>query len=228
MKIVPANLLEYPKHFPPSDWHVEPKQVEAAVSQAFSCLLNKPDCTETEADTFLKSNPALLGQCLNFTNFGHHGTWVIPQKLVDPGANTIKKGKKPDYILGGKNSDGFHWCVVELKGPADKLFKRTNGGEIGFSSTANEGICQLIQYIDYCSANQSFMRDHFKLNEFREPRGFLVIGREAELEDEQLQQLRSAWNRISGGRLMIRSYDALLRSNASSWSAVEHSWSNDG
>ena len=226
MKITSANQIEYPKHFPPIEWHIEPVQVQTAVTSAFSALLDKSGCSETDADDFLKSHPGLLGQCLNFTNFGHHGTWVIPQKLVDPGANTIRKGKKPDYLLGGKNSDGFHWCVVELKGPNEKLFKRS-GNDVSFSSTANEGICQLIQYIDYCAANQSFMRDHFKLNEFREPRGFLIIGREAELEDDQLKELRSAWNRISGGRLMIRSYDALLRSNHSSWSSVEHGWAQD-
>lgn len=227
MKLVPENRFEYPKHFPPQEWHVEPKQVESAVALAFSNLLDKPECIETDADEFIKLNPALLGQCLNFTNFGHHGTWVVPQKLVDPGANTIRKGKKPDYLVGGKNSDGFYWCVVELKGPNDSLFKKS-GSEVSFSAKANEGICQLLQYIDYCSANQAFLRDHFKLNEFREPRGFLIIGREAELQDDQLKDLRSAWNRISGGRLMIRSYDALLRSNSSSWASVEHGWKNDG
>ncbi|WP_372164867.1 Shedu anti-phage system protein SduA domain-containing protein [Xanthomonas euvesicatoria] len=228
MTIRLASPNEYPKHFPPQAWHVLPAAIESAVQAAFAELVENPSAGETEADNFLKRNPALLGQCLNFTNFGHHGTWVVPQKLVDPGANTVRKGKKPDYLLGGKNSDGFHWCVVELKSPNEKLFKKSASG-VAFSATANEGICQLIQYIDYCSANQSFMRDHFKLNEFREPRGFLVLGREAELDqDPELQELRSAWNRLSGGRLMIRSYDAILRSNTSSWGQVEHGYHNEG
>ncbi|MGH2507646.1 MAG: Shedu anti-phage system protein SduA domain-containing protein [Ktedonobacteraceae bacterium] len=227
MTIKFASPEDYQKHFPPQDWHVLPGAIEHAVATAFAELIGKPNASETDADNFLKLNPALLGQCLNFTNFGHHGTWVVSQKLVDPGANTVRKGKKPDYLLGGKNSDGFHWCVVELKGPNESLFKRSSSG-VSFSATANDGICQLIQYIDYCSANQVFMRDHFKLNEFREPRGFLVIGRESELEDAELQDLRSAWNRLSGGRLMIRSYDAILRSNKGSWGTVEHGYQNDG
>ncbi|WP_248746209.1 Shedu anti-phage system protein SduA domain-containing protein [Pseudomonas sp. MWU12-2037] len=220
--------LPYPKNWPPESYHVNSGTVSAATQKAFIELL-QAGANETVADTFIRKNPAFLGQCLNFTNFGHHGMWVVPQKLIDPGATPSKKGLRPDYLFGGKNSDGFYWCVAELKGPNARLFKRTrNGKNISFSETANQGVCQLLRYMDYCSANQSFFRDHFKLTDFREPRGFLIIGREEELAlDEQLQELKSAWNRMSGGRIMIRSYDALLRSTASSWGEVEHGWALD-
>lgn len=214
----------YPKDWPPQDFYTEPGSVSSAVGLAFSELLND-GVGESAVDLFLRKNPALLGQCLNFTNFGHHGMWVIPQKLIDPGATPRRKGLKPDYLFGGRNSDGFFWCVAELKGPNERLFKRSKNarGAPSFSAAANEGICQLLQYMDYCNSSQSFFRDHFHLNDFREPRGFLIIGREAELEDDpQLQDLRAAWNRTSGGRLMIRSYDALLRSTSASWGDVEH------
>ena len=208
----------YPSDWPPQDYFVEEKSVKVAVQLAFSNLLQS-GATETDADVFLREHPALIGQCLNFTNFGHHGMWVIPQKLIDPGgANPKRKGLKPDYIFGGKNSDGFFWCVAELKGPQDKLFKRAtdNRKTISFSAVANEGICQILQYMDYCISAQSYFRDHFGLTDFREPRGFLILGREGEFEsDSQLQELKAAWNRVSGGRIMIRTYDALLRSNSS-------------
>ena len=142
----------------------------------------------------------------------------------DPGANPKRKGLKPDYLFGGKNSDGFFWCVAELKGPQDRIFRRASDDRktVAFSAVANEGICQLLQYMDYCTSTQSYFRDHFGLNNFRDPRGILVIGREAELEsDFQLQELKAAWNRISGDKLMIRTYDALLRSNGSSWAESE-------
>lgn len=221
--------IPYPRDWPPEDYFLKKTSVEAAVKLAFSELLSK-GVSETDADNFLRENPALIGQCLNFTNFGHHGMWVIPQKLIDPGAKPNRKGLKPDYLFGGKNSDGFFWCVAELKGPQDKLFKRANDDRktISFSATANEGICQLLQYMDYCSSAQSYFRDHFRLCDFREPRGFLIIGREAEFdEDSQLQELKSAWNRISGGRIMLRTYDALVRSNSASWGEVEHGWTKD-
>lgn len=224
----PDEKLPYPKNWPPESYHVDSGAVDTATHKAFVELLQS-GANETVADSFLRKNPAFLGRCLNFTNFGHHGMWVVPQKLIDPGATPSRKGLRPDYLFGGKNSDGFYWCVAELKGPNALLFKRgKNGKNISFSEAANHGICQLLQYMDYCNANQSYFRDHFKLTDFREPRGFLIIGRENELElDEQLQELKSAWNRISGGRIMIRSYDALLRSTTSSWGDVEHGWARD-
>lgn len=219
----------YPRDWPPEEYYTEANDVSSAVHLAFTNLLND-GAGETAADSFLQEHPALLGQCLNFTNFGHHGMWVIPQKLIDPGATPKRKGLKPDYLFGGKNSDGFFWCVAELKGPNERLFKRAQDPRqtASFSSAANEGICQLLQYMDYCNSAQSYFRDHFQLTDFREPRGFLIIGREAELEnDPQLQDLRAAWNRISGGRIMIRSYDALLRSTSSSWGEIEHGYHRD-
>ncbi len=205
----------YPSDWPPKEYYVEEDAIEEAVTTGFADLL-KNGANETDADVFLRKHPALIAQCMNFTNFGHHGMWVIPQKLIDPGATPKRKGLKPDYLFGGKNSDGFFWCVAELKGPQDKLFNRASDDRktISFSTAANKGICQLLQYMDYCISAQSYFRDHFGLTNFREPRGFLIIGREEELEsDSQLQELRAAWNRVSGGRIMIRTYDALLRSN---------------
>lgn len=216
-----GDELPYPTDFPPRAYYVEEKSVATAVERAFSTLLAS-GATETDADTFLRENPALIGQCLNFTNFGHHGMWVIPQKLIDPGVGPKRRGLKPDYLFGGKNSDGFYWCVAELKGPQDLLFKRSPKGGISFSSVANAGICQLLQYIDYCSSAQSYFRDHFGLKDFREPKGFLVIGRESEFEkDDQFQELKAAWNRVSGNKIMIRTYDALLRSTGGSWAGAE-------
>lgn len=221
-KLAKRGQRPYPSDWPPKEYYVEEEAVEEAVKTGFADLL-KNGASETDADVFLREHPALIAQCMNFTNFGHHGMWVIPQKLIDPGATPKRKGLKPDYLFGGKNSDGFFWCVAELKGPQDKLFNRAADDRktISFSSAANKGICQLLQYMDYCISAQSYFRDHFGLTNFREPRGFLIIGREEELEsDPQLQELRAAWNRVSGGRIMIRTYDALLRSNKSNpiWS----------
>lgn len=187
--LLSEHSFNYPADWPPEEYFTSPSEVTEAVRSAFSELLNY-GAGETAADSFLRKHPALLGQCLNFTNFGHHGMWVIPQKLIDPGATPKRRGLKPDYLFGGRNSDGFFWCVAELKGPNERLFKRSKNARCtpSFSAAANEGICQLLQYMDYCNSAQSFFRDHFRLNDFREPRGFLIIGREAELEyDPQLE-----------------------------------------
>ena len=77
--------------------------------------------------------------------------------------------------------------------------------------------------MDYCSSAQSYLRDTLRLNDFREPEGCLIVGRESELlEDPRKQSLKAAWNRLSGGRLQIRTYDAFIRSTGSSWSVEKN------
>ncbi|HEV7473921.1 MAG TPA: Shedu anti-phage system protein SduA domain-containing protein [Pyrinomonadaceae bacterium] len=194
---------------------MEPSAIEDAQRLALKQLTN---ATETTIDGFLKEHPALLAGCMNFTMFGHHGSWVVPQQLIRPPSLDEIRGLKPDYLVGGKGSRGYSWFVVELKSPKDKLFTREKSGTISLSSVANRGICQLLRYIDYCSSAQSYLRDSLRLKEFREPKGFLIIGREAELSgDRDVQELSSAFNRMTVGSIEIRTFDALVRSNTGTW-----------
>ena len=56
------------------------------------------------------------------------------------------------------------------------------------------------------------LRDEFKLNDFREPHGLILIGREGELQDDpQKKKLRAHWNRLFDGKIEIRTFDSLLR-----------------
>lgn len=146
---------------------------------------------------------------------------MIPQQQVRPPLTSEQRGAKPDYIVGGKGADGYKWFVIELKGADQNIFTERNGNVV-FSSAASDGVCQLLSYVDYFSSAQRYMRDTLRLNDFREPEGCLIVGRESELlEDKRKQSLKAAWNRLSGGRLQIRTYDAFIRSAESSWSADE-------
>ncbi len=100
--------------------------------------------------------------------------------------------------------------VVELKGTNETLFTSTKN-KMRFSKTANKAICQLLEYIDFCSKSQSNIRDALKLNDFREPSGFLLVGKEEEFNDLRKRDLKAAWNRRMSNTIHIRSYDALLR-----------------
>lgn len=209
--------MEYPRNFPPKSFYIEPDAIAAAQKTALRDLI-QANAHETEIDGFLRNCPALLGACMNFTQFGHHGTWVVPQQEIRPPSLPGIRGLKPDYLVGGKGSRGYSWYVVELKSPKDSLFTRASSGEIYLSNTANRGICQLLRYIDYCSFAQSYLRDILKLKDFREPKGFLILGRGAELEnDPDLQELSKALNEMMRGRIEIRSFDALVRNDTSTW-----------
>jgi len=206
---------KYPSDFPPEEFHIIPQANKNSLEELRD-LVEKAS-GEKAIDTFLKSNINVLAKCMNFTQYGHHGTWVIPQQEIRPHLTSSQKGLKPDYLVGGKGSDGYRWFVVELKASNENIFVEKNGN-VYFSSIVNKGICQLLSYIDYCSSAQAYMRDSLKLNGFREPEGFLVVGRESELENSSKKQdMKAAWNRITSNRIQIRTYDALLRSNSTSW-----------
>jgi len=217
LEIESTRNFKYPDNFPPKDFWIEPGAVNDGLAK-FTDLIDTRS-GEKAIDECLKENRGLLAKFMNFTQFGHHGTWVIPQQQVRPPLTSEQRGLKPDYIVGGKGSDGYKWFVVELKGADQNIFTERNGNVV-FSNAVNDGICQLLNYVDYCSSAQSYLRDTLSLNDFREPEGCLIVGRENELiEDPRKQSLKAAWNRLSGGRLQIRTYDAFIRSTGSSWSA---------
>ena len=220
MKLSDINRgWEYPDDFPPQEFWIDPKLEKNNVDK-FHELVQRSS-GEREIDTFLKENTHILATLMNFTQFGHHGTWVIPQQQIRPPQSVKQKGMKPDYIVGVKGSDGYRWFVVELKGADQNIFTEKNGN-IVFSNIVNNGICQLLGYIDYCSSAQAYLRDSLNLNGFREPNGFLIVGRERELlDDPRKQDMKAAWNRITSNRLQIRTYDAFLRSHNGTWAAKQ-------
>lgn len=165
---------------------------------------------EKTIDEFLTANPEIFTSALHTYRTGHHRAIIIPKQEIKPRIKiTDEKGLIPDFIIGGKNSDGWNWWVIELKGTTQTIFSESSN-EIYFNTEINKGICQLLEYIDFCSENQSNLRDVFKLENFREPNGLIIAGRERELNDNiKKQKLKAAWNRINLGKLEIRTYDFL-------------------
>ncbi len=200
---------EYPQDWPPEAFHAPPHDLTDECVKQFRTLVSG-SCSEKELDRFLRTNPPLLATSLWFTHTGHHGAWVVPQQEVRP-PQSVLQGLKPDFIIGGKNSGGFNWFVLELKGANASLFAGS-GAKLRLSSTGNRAVIQILEYLDYCSEAQSFLRDQMKLVQFREPAGIILIGRESEFDDDPHRRaLKAAWNRMFGSRIQIRTYDALLR-----------------
>ena len=214
LKIVPLSQLAYPSDFPPEEFH---RPISDMTQEQLTRLseLVQSDASETDLDAFIRKNPVVLTATLRAASTGHHGAWVLSQPMIRNKIRQDRPGLIPDYIVGGKSSDGFEWWVVELKGANAKLFTGDNKRRLHMSSTLNRGICQLLSYTDYCAEIQSTLRDEFGLTHFREPKGLILIGREQELEDdEQKQKLKAAWNRAVDSSLEIRTFDSLLRAFA--------------
>ena len=200
----------YPVEWPPEKFHLSHRKIKKKQALNLQKLIEN-NVKETEIDNFLRDNPNILVNCLRSFSTGHHGAWVIPQQQIKPPMASKHKGLIPDYIIGGKSSDGVEWFVLELKGVSDKLFTKT-GKLLYLSSVLNKAVCQTMEYIDYCSSQQSYLREILGLNSFREPKGLILIGRENEFKnDERARQLKAAWNRYLGNKIEIRSYDSMLR-----------------
>ncbi len=79
----------------------------------FKSLLDNTQITERQILNFIKGENAyfIIGSILkrNF-RFGHHATFVFPEFKLPPNYQV-------DYLIVGKNSDGYHFVFVELENP---------------------------------------------------------------------------------------------------------------
>ncbi len=199
---------EYPEGWPPEEYYNYASEITRDQVNKLTELVES-NSNETKIDSFLRENQTILTSPLDWGSTGHHGAWVLSQQTIRMNLTSSKPGLIPDFIIGGRNSGGFSWWIVELKGANHKYFVE-KGNHLKFSDQLNKGICQTLSYIDYCDEIQSFIRDQIGLNNFREPKGLILIGRSSEFEkNEQKRKLKSVWNRSYKSKLEIRTYDAL-------------------
>lgn len=199
----------YPEDWPPQQYHIRESDLKNDVVDGFQELINRR-ASETVIDRYLSLHPELLTAVLDINNTGHHAAWVIPKKSIRAKVSDAQPGLIPDFLVGGKNSFGITWYIVELKGAAHTLFSEKNN-KIQLSQIANRGVCQILEYMSFCNTAQAYLRDAHHLKGFEHPKGYLFIGNESETESNRKRDLKSAINNMSAN-LQIRSYDALLRS----------------
>lgn len=199
----------YPSDWPDEEFHTRPNCASVEIMEQMICLINR-NASETEIDQFLTRNKSLLAVFLSLFSTGHHHTWVIPKKIIKTKAYTSDKGLIPDFLVGGSDSDGKNWYAIELKSPNDKLFT-TSSNKIYFSAQMNKGMNQLMDYIQILDRDQAHLRDAHKLIDLSNPKGVLVIGREEEMQENEVKQrLKKGWNN-SNKRLEIRTFDSFKR-----------------
>lgn len=118
MKFQKAGTIrhQYPSDWPPKEYYVLQGDVTRAQLETFKNLVNS-NASESQIDLFLQNNLPVLACCLTFFRTGHHGTWIIPQQMIRPPRNSVEPGLKPDYLLGGRNSEGFTWSVLDSVDP---------------------------------------------------------------------------------------------------------------
>ena len=200
---IPEPEYSYPKDWTPEEFKILKQGPNLKELEELVELINN-NSSETVIDNFLTKFPSLLTLLMIDYSIGHHHAWVIPKKVIKTRIFPNDKGQIPDFLMAGKNSDGISWFVVELKGADSKIFTKTKGRRY-FSGQMNQGMNQLIDYLNICDEDQAHLRDRHKLEKFRNPQGILVIGRKKDLNDEEMK-LKKSWN-DSLNRINIRTYD---------------------
>jgi len=196
--------------WPPSENKISRREATTEQLNEFKYLI-KHRAGETEIHEFLEENSVIFGFALRDYGTGHHGLWVHSKQVIQSRIkNRNVRGLIPDFIIGGENSNGHQWFVVELKGANEDIFT-IKADSIYLSSIANKGLCQLIEYADACSEIQSHLRDHFRMHDFREPKGILLIGTEDEFRDKRKQRMARALNKRFAKDVEIRTFNWLLR-----------------
>lgn len=84
-------------------------------------------------------------------NFGHKETYLFPEMKLG-------SSMQADYVLCGRNSDGYSLILVEFESPAS-TFVLTDGYKL--SASANSGLGQINQWKEWMESNYTtFFNDH--------------------------------------------------------------------
>jgi hypothetical protein len=205
----PSYIFEnYPADWPAEEFYVNQGTVTHEQYDHLNGLIES-GATETDLEAFFNENQAALALVLTLFRTGHHASWIVPKQIIRARLTDTSPGLIPYYLIAGANSDGVTWWVLEVKSPGARIFGGTDSAKT-LSTEANRGIIQLLEYIDVCAENQAYLRDQAGLKGLREPKGLLLIGSQAELDDPRNRKLKQAWNNKNPA-LQIRTYSGLIR-----------------
>ncbi|KLU65674.1 hypothetical protein DEAC_c23040 [Desulfosporosinus acididurans] len=122
----------------------------------FLSLLNNTQTGERDILNFIRDRRAyhLIGsiQKKNY-NFGHHGTCVFPEFQLG-------SSYQADYLILGKNSDGYHFVFIELESPYGKI--SIGSGHEG--EVIRKGINQIDDWDRWLDGNFSSLAEIFEKN----------------------------------------------------------------
>jgi len=181
---------------PPSDFETHWDDVTSADVDELERVLDASK-GERELQKFFERHPNLLVQHLG----GGHGRWVVPQKRL--GAEFV-----PDFVVGELSSIGYHWELVELESPRNRMFLK-NGD---YSAATNHGVGQVKRWRAWLTANARYARAA------RDDNGLGLTGIRSNLDGVVLIGRRGVGGEEAGlraddlenSRIAIHSYDWLV------------------
>jgi hypothetical protein len=164
----------------------------SALDNAFKNIKHERDWQK-----LFEAFPILLIQHLG----GGHGRWVISQKALGSEYRT-------DFVIGEKNSDGFHWQAVELESHNAKCFTK-NGN---YTRELTHAIKQVIDWRSWIGDNINYARNERNKNGLGltdivpNLPGLIIIGRRKDLQEKNKYERRNIGNQLN---IRIQTYDWL-------------------
>jgi hypothetical protein len=133
-----------------------------AMLRAFRELLDTAGLTERDILNFIKTNQAyfIVGGLLKaHFPFGHHDAHLFPEFALGTSF-------KADYLLAGRNSDGWHLVLVELEAPNGQI--TLESGKLG--AAFRKGLAQASDWDAWLEAHYGLLTEVFeKHRNKREP-----------------------------------------------------------
>lgn len=212
-KSVRHFLSLFPNNFIDAVDLVKSKNELKNILEEFENLLNDTSTSERDVLNFIKHKKAhfIVGSILkNNYSFGHHALYVFPEFQMPP-------SYKADYLLVGKNSDGYHFVFVELeKVHGDVTLKDGSFGDI-----VRKGISQIDDWEVWLEKYFSHLTVVFEVcknkkeiipNEFRDfdktrVHYVVIAGRRVDYNDKTYRLRRT---NLEQRKLFIIHYDNLI------------------
>lgn len=152
-KNLPISVLHYkqlfPNNFLNNDSLKEKEALKITLEEFKACIDSK--VSEREIINFIQSRRCFFIITSIFKgfhfNFGHHGSFAFKEFELPP--NYVV-----DYLLVGKNSDGYHFIFVELENAYGSI--TNTDGEFG--TTIRKGIKQINDWDIWLESNYFSLR----------------------------------------------------------------------
>lgn len=144
------NLSLFPNNFVDSVELRSKSESLKSKLQDFIILLENLQTTERQILNFIKDQNAyfIIGSILKKNyRFGHHSLFIFPEFKLSPNFQV-------DYLIVGKNSDGYHFVFVELENPYGKI----TISDGSFGETIRKGIKQIDDWEIWLEENFAHLR----------------------------------------------------------------------
>lgn len=178
----------------------------------FKELIDNINCLERDVLNFINNESYhLIGSLVkHYYYFGHHSAYLFPEFKL--GTQYIA-----DYLVVGKNSDGYHFLLIELEGVYNQI--TIGSGDAG--KAMRSGLSQIDDWSRWIEGNYSaftqelkkykkegrHLPDEFYTYDSTRFNYLLIVGRRVDYKNDKIRRKQ---RQLLENRLRVLHYDNVL------------------